>query len=472
MSDTPATLPRRDSQWGDSALDASIRDGSANAVMLGCGEAYLGPFGVFLQATTVQIGLLSALPQLVGAVMQWWSAIAMDSCPSRLRRIMRSVLVQALVWFPLAGISLALGHGPLTAACVIVLAVVNQAATGFTAPVWNSLIGDMVPGNIRGRFFGFRNRVNGLSSFVALTCAGLTLHIFERRGDAAWGFMLIFLAAGVARLISRRWLGLYRDPAWSVDSAQVFTFRQFLRRSPHSNFAKYVFYVGLVNLAVSFSAPYFALYMLRDLKFSYLEFTVVVSVATVTQFLMFRYWGELSDRFGNKKILSLCGWGISVVPALWLFSSHIVYLMLIQVVAGIIWAGFSLASSNFLFDAVSPPKRARCVAYQGLINGAAVLCGSLGGGFVAGHLPASFSLGSWTWAPQFILPVIFLLSGMMRFAAAALLLHKFREVRPVEAIRHRDLVYRVSHIRPIAGATFSLLTGSAGDSKSVDEEEK
>ncbi|MDP2106804.1 MAG: hypothetical protein Q8J76_12475, partial [Desulfobulbaceae bacterium] len=144
MSDTPATLPRRDSQWGDSALDASIRDGSANAVMLGCGEAYLGPFGVFLQATTVQIGLLSALPQLVGAVMQWWSAIAMDSCPSRLRRIMRSVLVQALVWFPLAGISLALGHGPLTAACVIVLAVVNQAATGFTAPVWNSLIGDMV----------------------------------------------------------------------------------------------------------------------------------------------------------------------------------------------------------------------------------------------------------------------------------------------------------------------------------------
>lgn len=472
MPDTIATRTRRKSPWGDSALDASIREGSANAVMLGCGEAYLGPFGVFLHATTVQIGLLSALPQLVGAVMQWWSAIAMDSCPSRLRRILRSVLIQGLVWFPLAMIPLVVGQGPLAAGCVIVLAVINQAAVGFTAPVWNSLIGDVVPGEIRGRFFGFRNRVNGLSSFVALTGAGLILHFFERRGEAAWGFMLIFLVAGVARLVSRHWLGLYRDPAWSVDLAQVFTFRQFLKRSPHSNFAKYVFYVGLVNVAVSFSAPYFALYMLRDLKFSYLEFTVVVSVATVTQFLMFRYWGELSDRFGNKKILNLCGWGVSVVPALWLFSSHILYLMAIQVVAGIIWAGFSLASSNFLFDAVSPPKRARCVAYQGLINGTAVLVGSLGGGFVAGHLPSSFTLGAWTWAPQFTLPVIFLLSGMMRFVAAALLLHKFREVRPVEAIRHRDLVYRVSHIRPIAGATFSLLTGLAGESKVVDEGEK
>jgi hypothetical protein len=29
----------------------------------------------------------------------------------------------------------------------------------------------------------------------------------------------------------------------------------------------------------------------------------------------------------------------------------------------------------------------------------------------------------------------------------------------VEPIRHRDLIFRVSHIKPIAGATFSLFTG-------------
>jgi len=455
----------RDRSWGDPALDASIRDGGANAVMLGCGEAYLGPFGVFLRATTVQIGLLSALPQLVGAVVQWWSAMAMDGCPSRLRRIRRSVFLQALVWLLLALIPVAMGHGVVTVWWVIALAAIHQAAGGFTVPVWNSLIGDVVPEEIRGRFFGVRNRVSGLSSFVALTGAGLVLHGFERFGVAAWGFMLIFAAAGAARLVSRYWLGLYRDPAWSVDAAQVFTFRQFMRRSPQSNFAKYVFYVGAVNLAVAFSAPYFALYMLRDLEFSYLEFTVVVSVATVTQFLMFRYWGELSDRFGNKKILNLCGWGVCGVPVLWIFSSHIMYLMVIQVVSGVIWAGFSLASNNFLFDAVSPPKRARCVAYQALVNGAAVLAGSLGGGFVAGRLPASFAVGEWTWSPQFTLPAIFLLSGMMRFVAAALMLHKFREVRAVESIRHRDLIYRVSQIRPIAGATFSLLTGSTRGGK-------
>ena len=280
---------------------------------------------------------------------------------------------------------------------------------------------------------------------------------------------LIAMLAGLARLNSRRWLARYRDPECRVAAEQVFTFRQFLRRSPHSNFAIYVFYVGLVNLAVAFSAPYFALYMLRDLHFSYLEFTAVTSVLSVTQFLMFRYWGELCDRFGNKKILNVCGWAICVVPALWVFSTHIVYLGAIQVAAGLVWAGFSLASSNFLFDAVSPPKRARCVAYQGLINGVAYLAGSLGGGYAASHLPTVFALGPWTWRPVSTLPVLFLLSGLVRLVAAILMLRKFREVRPVEEISHRQLIYRITNIKPIAGATFSLLAGPFRESKTEKE---
>ncbi len=465
----PESIKQGAGPWHDASLDASIRDGRANAVMLGAGEAYLGPFGIFLQASTVQIGLLSALPQLAGAIMQWWSAMAMDSCRQRLPRIMTAVSVQALVWLPLALLSFALGRGPRPAAVLIVLALISQAAAGFAAPVWNSLIGDLVPADIRGRFFGQRNRATGLSSFLAMIGAGLLLHLFERGGHAAWGFAAVFLIAGLSRLNSRRWLARYRDPECMVAAEQVFTFRQFLRRSPHSNFAIYVFYVGIVNLAVSFSAPYFALYMLRDLHFTYLEFTAVTSVLSVTQFLMFRYWGELCDRFGNKKILNVCGWAICVVPVLWVFSTNIVYLGGIQVVAGLVWAGFSLASSNFLFDAVSPPKRARCVAYQGLINGVAFLTGSLGGGFAASHLPTAFALGPWAWRPASTLPILFVLSGLMRLAAAILMLRKFREVRSVEEIRHWQLIYRITNIRPIAGATFSLLTGPFRESKTEKE---
>ncbi len=441
------------------SLKASIRDGVSFAVMMGSGETYFGPLGIFLQATTLQVGLLASLPQLFAAVMQWGGALNMDRIKSRRRFVVTGAFVQALSLIPIALVPFILGKGTPAVLVLLVLTIVYQGANAAGMPVWSSLIGDLVPTQIRGRFFGHRNRLTGISTFLSLLCAGVILHLFAHAGLSKWGFLVTLAIAFLARLNSVRWLNRYDDPAFTIALDQIFTFRQFLKRSPRSNFAKFVFFIGAINFSVAFSAPYFALFMLRDLKFSYVEFTCITAVVTITQFLTFRYWGELSDRFGNKKILNLCGWAVALVPVLWLASHHLMYLVLVQIFGGLVWAGFSLASGNFLFDAVSPPKRARCVAYQGLVNGFSFFLGSLAGGFVAGHLPNSISFGPWSWAPVSMLPVLFLISGIMRAIAAGVFLRRFKEVRPVEPIRHRDLIFRVSHIRPIAGATFSLITG-------------
>lgn len=451
-------------------LKAAIRDGVSHAVMMGTGETYLGPFGIFLQATTVQVGLLATLPQLIASLIQWASAQAMDRIHSRRRFVVCGALAQACLWVPILLIPLALGRGGPAVMALLGLLLLYHGTNGALVPVWNSLIGDLVPAEVRGRFFGNRNRLTGMSTFVGVLLAGAALNLFERTGRLDLGFMVIFGAAFLVKMISVYWLTRYDDPPAHFSPDQVFSFRQFIKRSPHSNFAKFVFFVSAINLGVAFSGPYFALYMLRDLRFSYLEFTAVTGTAVMTQFLTFRYWGELADRFGTKKILNLCGLGVSLVPVLWLFSSHIAYLMVIQVYGGAVWAGFSLAAGNFIFDAVTPPKRARCVAYYGLVNGVFVFAGSLAGGFVADHLPTVYPLGPWTWAPAFTLPVIFLLSGVLRLIAAALFLPRFREVRPVEPIRHRELIFRVSHLRPIAGATFSLITGLFGEREEKREE--
>lgn len=441
------------------SLRAAVRDGVSHAVMMGAGETYLGPFGIFLRATTIQVGLLATLPQLFGAIMQLASARAMPRFRSRRAVVLTGVLVQASVWIPMAFLPFLLGSGAIPVLLLIGLVTLYHGANGAVVPVWNSLIGDLVSSEIRGRFFGNRNRLTGMSTFIALLLAGITLHVFEREDVAEVGYLIIFVAAFLARLNSARWLARYEDPELRILPEEAFTFRQFLRRSPHSNFAKFAFFVGAINLSVAFSAPYFALYMLRNLKFSYVEFTAVTAVATATQFLAFRYWGELSDRFGNKKILNVCGWGVAIVPILWIVSPHIGYLVLIQIYSGFVWAGFNLASANFMFDAVTPPKRALCVAYQGLVNGICVFVASVAGGYVATQLPESYPLGPWTWKPISSLPVIFLLSGLMRLVASGFLLHRFKEVRPVVPIRDRELIFRVSHLKPIAGATFNLFTG-------------
>ena len=449
----------------DSSLRASIRDGVSYAVMMGGAETYFGAFGIFLKATTLQVGILASLPQLFGSVMQWFSALRMDRIRSRRKVVIAGAVAQALSLVPMAFLPFLFGSGTLPVICLILLVMVYHGGNGATVPVWNSLIGDLVDPSVRGRFFGHRNMLTGMATFISLVLAGSLLHVFDQGGIPALGFFICLSVAFVARMNSVRWLTRYEDPELRILPDQVFTFRQFLRRSRHSNFAKFVFFIGAINFGVAFSAPYFALYMLRDLQFSYVEFTLVSGTATITQFLTFRYWGGLSDRFGNKKILNVCGWGVAVLPTFWLFSAYIPYLLVVQIFGGFVWSGFSLASANFIFDAVTPPKRARCVAYQGLVNGFFMFIGSLAGGYAAVHLPGRFSLGPWTWEPAFILPVIFLISGLIRLVAASILLRKFEEVRPVEPIGHRELIFRISQIKPIAGATFGLFTGLFRDQR-------
>ncbi len=446
-------------QERDPSLHASIRDGVSYAVMAGCAENYFGAFGIFLRASTLHVALLASLPQLFGAGMQWVGAVRTDRFRSRRKVVIAGALAQSLTLVPMAMLPFVLGEGDIRVVCLILLALAYYGGNGVTIPVWNSLIGDLVPPGIRGRFFGHRNRLTGMATFSSFLLAGLALQGFDQARMEAYGFCLCFLVAFSARLNSVRWLTRYEDPHLPILPDHVFTFREFMLRSRHSNFGRFVLFVGLINFGVAFAAPYFAVYMLRDLQFSYLEYTLVTATAIITQFLTFRYWGGLRDRFGNTKILNVCAWGVSVLPSLWIFPPWIPYLLLVQTFGGFVWSGFSLAASNFLFDSVTPPKRARCVAYQGLLNGFCTFFGSLAGGYAAVRLPHSFSLGTWTWTPAFLLPVIFLISGLIRVGATSVLLRKFKEVREVEPIRYRDLLLHITHLRPLIVALLSLCSG-------------
>jgi len=79
----------------------------------------------------------------------------------------------------------------------------------------------------------------------------------------------------------------------------------------------------------------------------------------------------------------LSGFLMPLVPLLWVFSPKIWYLILIQIYGGFIWAGFEIASFNFIFDTTIPQQRATYVAHYNVLNGLAILLGgTLGGLFM------------------------------------------------------------------------------------------
>jgi hypothetical protein len=222
-----------------------------------------------------------------------------------------------------------------------------------------------------------------------------------------------------------------------------FTFVQFLVRFRQSNFVKFVLYVASITFATQLAAPYFAVYMLRDLHFNYLTFMAVYLASVLSGLFAFPIWGRHADVVGNAKILKITSFLIPAIPALWLISPNPFVLVPIETLSGFVWGGFNLCATNYIYDAVSAPKRVRCLAYYNLISGTAVFFGAITGGFLADRLPPVFG--------QRLLS-LFALSALLRFAAHFFLSRHFREVRvSARHISSADLFYSVAGFRPIAG---------------------
>lgn len=441
---------------------AIVKEGRLDALKIGAAETYFGAFGVFLGGTPQQIGALATVPPLIGAMVQAMGMRLAERVKSRRDTIVRCLRIQSYLCILFGTVSLlktAQGSGWWALSILIGLVSLYHLTIGLSAPVWNSLIGDLVPPTSRGEFFGYRNKWMAIWTFIGVVISGEIIHFFAGRGDGSLGYLIIFAIAALSRFISVRYMEVVPDAAIHIPSESKFSFWQFIVRARQSNFVRFVLFVSAMNFATAISGPYFAMYMLNDLRFSYREYMVIVAAVVIVQFAVMRSWGALSDQFGNRQIMRFCGALVSINPLLWLISSNFWWVILIQLYSGLFWAGFNLAAANFVFDAVTAPKRARCFAYQSIINGSLVFLGSAIGGYMVNHIPSSLNAQLALLVSQSRFLVLFIASGALRISVMLLLFPRFAEVRTVQRVRGYELLIRVVSLRPLWGAAFGVSLG-------------
>lgn len=422
------------------SLKISFKEGIFASVMVGLTEQYLAPFAIALHATVQQIGILAALPHLVASLFQLYASSWAYRFKSRRTFIVMGALVQTFSLLPLAYLPYLRFKSEIW--IFIFWVIVFHTAGAMIGPVWGSLISDHIPTGERGRYFGGRNQKLGLVTVASNLAAGLILY-FIHPSHPLVGFTVLCTMAALMRLISAGLLARMEDLPLRVGKEDVFTFWMFIRRFRESNFVKFVLFVSSMTFAVNIAAPFFAVYMLRDLHMNYFVYTILSLSAILTTLFSMKLWGEHADQVGNVKVLRLTSILLPVIPILWLFSGHPFYLVLVQIFSGFLWGGFNLAASNFIYDAVSSAKRIRCIAYFNVLNGSAISLGSLVGGYLASGIPPLFG---------FRLLSIFLLSGFLRFLVVIFLRPTFREVRPTRKVTSLDLFFSVVGVKPLLGS--------------------
>ena len=410
-------------------LEYSVKDGAAHSVMMGAGEKYLSPYAIVLGATNIQIGLLTSIPQLLGSISQLFSTKIAETIGSRKKMILIFALIQSLVWIPIGSMFFYDSNAILI---LILLASVYWICGLMGSPAWSSWIGDLVPDKIKWKFFGKRRRVEGISLFFSGVTAGLILY-FSAGYNPFIGFVVVFGISFFAKFISWTYLRRVDEPIFEVPDEAKFSFAAFLTKMPKTNFGKLVIYLVLITFSVNITGPYFVVYMLKDLGMNYFTYMLVVNAGLVSNFLFISIWGKYSDFFGNRKIISLTGYLVFLLPILWIFSSDIIYLILVQIFSGFIWSGFQISTFNFIFDNVSPPKRVRCVSYYNVLNGIAIFLGASFGGFL-------LRFGSMFWS-NFIL--ILMVSSAARFLSSFIMLPMIKEVKWVKKVSEQKLIIGV-----------------------------
>jgi MFS family permease len=438
------------------SLRFSVWDAVFYAAMVGLAETYFVPLMLAIGASNFQIGFFTAAPQFFVAFAQFASILLVERLRVRKRLLVSVTAAQAAM---LATILAMLLMRNLTPLVFTLLAIGYFASNGMAVPAWNSLMGDLTTTADRGAYFGRRSGLSQLIIFFGIVAGGLILQRFENSGIALKGFAVVLALALAGRLASIFALSHHFEVPYKKTKDADFSFLQFLKRSPKSNFAHFVFFVALMNFAVQMASPYFAVYMIRDLKFSYVQYMIAQGIFVATQFIAMRRWGPFADKYGNRLVLRITGSITPVIPLLWFLSRHFSYIILVQIVAGLAWAGWTLASTNFIFDAVTPPKRARCAAYMNFFNGMGFFLGAITGAILSARAPAAFNTGALTFTFYSPLLTIFLISAALRFVIVFLFMPTVREVRTVSEPRVKDMFVMLTHVKPLSGVRYEPYTG-------------
>ena len=360
-------------------LSASVADGAAFSLMVGSGETYVPAFVLALGLGQVKSGLTATLPMLFGAILQMATPILIHRVGSHRRWVILCAIVQAMSFVPLC-VAAWTGWASWT---LVVVAASFYWGTGLAAgPAWNTWMARLVRRSIRAPFFARRTRLCQAAVLLGLVAAGGLLQWSAARSAALTGFAVIFTIACLSRMISAGFIWRQRelrlDPR-SLD--ERVSLKSFIGRFGKTE-GRLLAYMFFVQAATHLAAPYFTPFMLKQLHHSYATYVSLLAAAFMAKIMTLPAAGRLAHRMGARRLLWIGGVGIVPLAFLWSLSSSVPYLLFLQLLGGVAWGCYELATFLLLFETIPDKERTGVLTVFNLVNASAIAGGSLVGGWM------------------------------------------------------------------------------------------
>jgi DNA-directed RNA polymerase subunit RPC12/RpoP len=166
------------------------------------------------------------------------------------------------------------------------------------------------------------------------------------------------------------------DPHYTYVRPKV-SLKKFIKSINVDSQGNIIFYLSLMSFSIYLAAPFFTPYVLQTLNFSYFYYVILFSLPYFVRLFFTKRIGMAVDRFGPKKILKLTSFLLVLTPILWLINDSFIWLMFVQMYAGLIYGTYEISSLSFFVNETNSSNRVSFFAYFNFIRGFFIILGAL-----------------------------------------------------------------------------------------------
>lgn len=308
-------------------------------------------------------GLMMGLP-VIGSVMQLVASLILERTRNRRAMLITAGVVQRGIWLLVAAAPFIVpqeNNGLRIFIIIFALTVSNMGGAFVNISFW-SLLGDTLPGKIRGQYMATRNRVGTIATLLG----GLVVAFFLDKVNTLSGYSVVFLVAALFGLIDIFFYFGAKEPPMNVPEGKHDSLGTVVREAMNNQpYRRVMGFWLLWSIGISIAGPYFGRYALADLRMTQLELFIMDTTihALVTIFVL-RKWGRLSDTYGQKPVLKVGGLLAALTPVLWMFTWPNRYgiIPVMGALGGLGWAAVNLINANMMVTAMPEKNRSTYLA--------------------------------------------------------------------------------------------------------------
>lgn len=342
------------------------------------GVPFLTGYLLYLGANSLEVGIVLAFPYLAN-VVQIAAAFLMQKFDNRRRIYIFFGSLHRLLWTA-TGLIPFLFPQSLWVAVYILLYVAAFLSNSINAAYWTSLISDMVPGRVRGKYFGIRNTVLWGVASLTLFIGGQVMDWYP--GET--GFVILFSISAVFSVLNILAMWFYPDIPIER-SLESNPGRMLLLPFRNGVFFKAMMFISAWMLLQGIVVPFFSYVMIDIMHISYYWVSIITMVQTIVMMISYYIWGLLNSRYATRTLLLWTFPLIALSSLTWcgvMIVSPIAVLFVVHILLGIGQGGFNLLVFNFTIGDTPKSERPMFIAVFSSVTGLAGFVGPLIGGYL------------------------------------------------------------------------------------------